>query len=141
MESVPDDAEVLFDRAYVLNATKRIVEAESAYRNLLVQSPTDSSSMHNLSIILEGRGLIEEALSLSARAAELAPQDSLITRRANRFNKRIEQRRRNKERQERLLSSSNLTRDQLEELNLLAWEATRKPGSTVERVVRKEALR
>lgn len=122
LDSVPNDAVVLFDRAYALNETRRTAEAEGVYRELLAQHPNDSNSMHNLSIILEGRGLLEEALSLSDRAAKLAPQNSLVTDRANRLNNRIEQRRRNKERQEKLLSSSNLTRDQLEELNEFYWD-------------------
>jgi DnaD/phage-associated family protein len=120
-KSVPGKALLLFDHAYALNEINRTAEAEAAYRRLLAQHPDHASGLHNLSIIVEGRGRFEEALELSDRAAKFAPQDSLIINRANRLNNRAAQRRENMKRQEMLLRSSGLARAQLEELNEFYW--------------------
>src|SRR5262249_44737060 len=60
-------------------------EAERAYRRYLELHPDSASALHNLSLILEGKGAFQEALALSEKAAALSPNDELIVRNTNRL--------------------------------------------------------
>ena len=53
-------------------------EAEHAYRCYLELVPDSADALHNLSLILEEKGALQEALTLSEKAAFLSPVDELI---------------------------------------------------------------
>lgn len=110
----PDAGSVLFDRAYGLSATGRPTEAEAAYNELLERQPENANAMHNLSILLEERGLFEKALQLSAEAARLSPDDQLITDRAAQLEKNAEARRKDLQRKEEFLSTAPVRWPQLD---------------------------
>ena len=106
LEAAPDSGSVLFDRAYGFSEVGKPAEAEAAYKALIAREPKNPNAMHNLSILLEGRDLLEEALGLSDGAAKLAPGDQLITERAAQLEKRIEPHRRELQRREQFLSTA-----------------------------------
>ena len=80
LEYTPDSGSLLFDHAYGLEKIGKPSEAEATYKKLIELEPSNPNAMHNLSVLLEERDLLEEALELSSRAARLAPGDELITR-------------------------------------------------------------
>ena len=89
LEATPDSGSVLFDRAYGFSEVGKPTEAEAAYKALITREPKNSNAIYYLSILLEGRDLLEEALGLSDGAAKLAQGDELITGRAAQLEKRV----------------------------------------------------
>ena len=72
------DVDELFDKAFSLNELGRVDEAEIIYREVIESRNNDENALHNLSLILENKGKIKEALELSNKAAALAPEDTVI---------------------------------------------------------------
>jgi len=68
----------LWNYAYHLSELGRIGEAERAYRSYLERYPDHADTLHNLSLLLEEQGNVQEALALSDKAAALSPDDELI---------------------------------------------------------------
>jgi len=71
--------------AYHLYELEQLDEAERAYRRYLELSPNSASVLHNLSLIVEEKGALQEALALSQKAAALSPDDELIVKNARRL--------------------------------------------------------
>jgi Flp pilus assembly protein TadD len=73
LKVAPDAPDLLWDHAYAHHCRGNSQEAESGYRHLLELNPKDSAALHNLSLLLNERGELEEAVLLSQKAAELSP--------------------------------------------------------------------
>lgn len=84
------DSDVVWDLAYHLNSVGHSSEAAEKYRLLIEKSPNNSSALHNLSIIVESDGELEEAVKLSEQAATLAGDDRLIVDRFNGLRKKLQ---------------------------------------------------
>jgi tetratricopeptide (TPR) repeat protein len=87
-----DIADELWSYAYTLSELGRVDEAERAYRSYLEHHPDHAATLHNLALLVEEKGLFEEALALSIRAATLAPDDELIVHGNSRLKREYEQR-------------------------------------------------
>lgn len=85
VQAAPDDESLWWLLAYHLHEIEQTEEAEHAYRRYLELSPDSASALHNLSLILEEKGNIQEALALSQKAATLAPDDELTVKNAHRL--------------------------------------------------------
>lgn len=85
IQADPDDDGLWWQMAYHLHELEQIDEAERAYRRYLELAPDSSSALHNLSLILEKKGALQEALALSQKAAALSPNDELIVKNAHRL--------------------------------------------------------
>ena len=105
LEHAPYDVNLLWDRAYAEHCRENSKEAEDGYRALLAISPDQASSLHNLSLLINDRGEIEEALSLSEKAASLSPGQDSITN----WHGELRQRRAEEEREERSRENFLLT--------------------------------
>lgn len=73
-----NDLDVLWDYAYAHHCLGHKQEAEAAYRRLLEIQGDNASALHNLSLLVHDSGRIEEALSLSEKAASLSGDDKNI---------------------------------------------------------------
>jgi tetratricopeptide (TPR) repeat protein len=73
-----NDPEVLWDYAYAHHCLDHKQEAEAAYRRLLAVQGDNASALHNLSLLVHDSGRIEEALSLSEKAASLSRDNKSI---------------------------------------------------------------
>lgn len=76
----PEDPTLLWDCAYGHHCQKSAKDAEKHYRVLLAVTPENSSALHNLSLLVEARGDISDALELSRRAASVSPDNQNITK-------------------------------------------------------------
>jgi tetratricopeptide (TPR) repeat protein len=104
-----DTDDELWSYAYTLSKLGRAEEAECAYRSYLERHPNHAATLHNLALLAEERGLLQEALELSNQAAALAPDDEIIVQENSRFKREYEEQERsrgNAAEQERLRASS-----------------------------------
>lgn len=106
VEHVPDSTDSLFDYAYSMHELNRLDESEKAYRKLLEYEPNNSSALHNLSILLEKQDRLEEAVQLSNSAISIAPDKDLILRQNNRLKQVVEQKVREKQKQDDFLRTA-----------------------------------
>ncbi len=100
-----DTDDELWSYAYTLSELGRADEAERAYRSYLERHPDHAATLHNLALLVEEKGLFQEALGLSNKAAALAPDDELIVNENSRLKREYaerEQSRQNKERAQQL---------------------------------------
>jgi tetratricopeptide (TPR) repeat protein len=75
----PDAADLLYDRAMVLEKLDRIAEAETVLRRLVELKPEDPQTLNALGYTLVDRtDRIEEGFKLIERAHKLAPADPFI---------------------------------------------------------------
>lgn len=81
---------VWFYHAWGLSELGQDDEAERIYRQLLEHTPDNASALHNLALLVEKKGLLQEALALSSKAAALAPNDKLIVNKYNRLKEEFE---------------------------------------------------
>ncbi len=99
----------LWSYAYALSELGRADEAERAYRSYLERYPDHPATLHNLAILVEEKGLFQDALVFSNRAAAIAPDDEIIVQANSRLKREYEeqeQSRRNTAEQEPLRASS-----------------------------------
>src|SRR5438128_2813315 len=78
MDASPQVNTVWFYHTWGLSRLGQNDEAERIYKQLLEHTPDNAPASHNLALLLERKGLFQEALALSSRAAALAPDDELI---------------------------------------------------------------
>ncbi len=69
----PKDVRALSGRAYVLAQMGRTDDAIAANLALLAVSPNDVSSLQNLALLYQKKGLLQDALSYARRARDAAP--------------------------------------------------------------------
>lgn len=81
----------LFDHAYALHELRHLALAEASYRKYLETDPENAPALHNLSIVLEARGMIEEAAAFSSRAATLAPTNEKMLRQRSALEAKVEE--------------------------------------------------
>jgi hypothetical protein len=81
----------LWSYVYHLSELGRTSEAERAYRSYLERHPNHADSLHNLSLLLEEQGHVQEALALSDKAVTLSPDDELIAGENARMRKEAEE--------------------------------------------------
>ena len=86
IQAAADDSALWWLLAYHLRKLRQNDEAEHAYRRSLELVPASAGALHNLSLIVEEKGALQEALALSQKAATLSPNDELITKNAQRLN-------------------------------------------------------
>ena len=72
-EYAPEDPEVLTNLGVAYHSLNRDQEAEDAYMDAIRFGATDPAVYANLSLIFEGRGQLQEAISSLERAVELRP--------------------------------------------------------------------
>ena len=92
MENSEEVNHLWFYHAWGLSKLGRDEESEQIYRQYLEYKPDDADTLHNLSILLEKKGLNQEALALSNKAVALAPNDENILRRNSRLKRAAEER-------------------------------------------------
>ncbi len=85
VQAATDDKTLWWLLAYHLHELEQIDEAEPAYRRYLELVPDSASALHNLSLIVEEKGALQQALALSQKAAALSPDDELIVKNASRL--------------------------------------------------------
>jgi len=100
------DQEVLWDWAYANHCTNDLDVAEAAYRQLLQQCRTDSSALHNLSLILEDKGRKDEAFALAEQAAALSPDSEKKVKRLAKLKSQREEEEKQRQRHEDWLSTA-----------------------------------
>ena len=86
IQAAADDSALWWLLAYHLRKLRQNDEAEHAYRRSLELVPASAGALHNLSLIVEEKGALQEALALSQKAATLSPNDELITKNAQCLN-------------------------------------------------------
>jgi tetratricopeptide (TPR) repeat protein len=85
VQAATDDDTLWWLLAYHLHELEQLDEAERAYRRYLELAPNSASALHNLSLIIEEKGALQEALALSQKAAALSPDDELIVKNSHRL--------------------------------------------------------
>ena len=104
-----DDETHLWNYAYSVWQLGKRDEAERIFRQYLENHPDDSSTLLNLSVLLEEKGQIQEAAALISRAITLDPTDERIIRQHSDLQeemKRLEEQERVKQKQEMFLRSA-----------------------------------
>ncbi len=92
---------VWFYHAWALSELGRNEEAERIYRRYLEHDPDDTDTLHNLSLLVEEKGLFLEALEFSNKAAAIAPDDEVIVQQNSRLKRAYEEQERSRQEQER----------------------------------------
>ena len=105
-QSLPEDHQPLFDKAFGLDSIGRTDEAEAAYREVISRRPASPGALHNLSLILRAKGSLDEAAALARRAVELAPDNSKMLSNASALDQELEERRVADQRQEDFLQTA-----------------------------------
>ena len=77
LRQVPDDVNEMFYLATLYEAN-RDGRAEALYQQVLARDADHVPSMNNLALLVAARGDVDEALALSRRAAELAPDSAIV---------------------------------------------------------------
>lgn len=108
----------LWDHALGLQRIGRAKEAEVEYREYLGRHPDNASTMHNLSIILEEAGLVEEAFELSKRATALNPDDVLCAQ----WYQTLKAKRDQKHKIQDMIENSHLGAEKQRELDEFYWQ-------------------
>lgn len=80
LSNFPDDAGILWLYAYYSESLGLSFQAATSYRHYLTVQPENSSVLHNLALIVNKLGNLEEAVELSDKAMALAPEDEIICR-------------------------------------------------------------
>ncbi|HVG33116.1 MAG TPA: winged helix-turn-helix transcriptional regulator [Pyrinomonadaceae bacterium] len=80
LKDFPDNTELLWKHAYYSYKERSLIPAQKSYRHLLQLQPDNYSVLHNLALIQDDVGDLQEAVELSDKAVALAPNDELITR-------------------------------------------------------------
>jgi tetratricopeptide (TPR) repeat protein len=78
-----------FDYAYSLAELGRHEEAGAAYKDLIGKEPNNAAAINNLAVIYEQRGLLDEAMKLFSRAAEINPKSELYRNNCGRTQERL----------------------------------------------------
>jgi tetratricopeptide (TPR) repeat protein len=68
MMPIEDIGEEQWDFAYFSHELGRLEEAEQAYQSYLGRNPQSASALNNLAVILETKGLFQQALTLLEQA-------------------------------------------------------------------------
>ena len=85
IQAAADDETLWWLLAYHSRKLEHLDEAERAYRRYIELVPDSDNALHNLSLILEKKGTLQEALALSQKAAALSPDDEIIVKNARRL--------------------------------------------------------
>ncbi len=109
VQAATDDKTLWWLLAYHLHELEQIDEAELTYRRYLELAPDSASALHNLSLIVEKKGALQEALVLSQKAAALAPDDELIVKNTRRLTQIDEEHQQAQQKQEGTPLWSRLT--------------------------------
>lgn len=80
LSNFPDETEVLWLYAYYSESLGLSFQAATSYRHYLAVQPENPSVLHNLALIVNKLGNLEEAVELSDKAVALAPEDELVCR-------------------------------------------------------------
>lgn len=112
VQAATDDKTLWWLLAYHLHELEQVDEAERAYRRYLELAPDSASALHNLSLILEKKGTLQEALALSQKAAALSPDDELIVKNARRLTQIDEEHQQAQQKQDGATLWSRLTDSQ-----------------------------
>ena len=75
LAALPDDPDVVYERAVALFELCRFEDAERSFARALALAPEDAWTIHQLGLLAERRGDRARAESLLARARKLAPDD------------------------------------------------------------------
>jgi tetratricopeptide (TPR) repeat protein len=118
LEVLQEEGNCLWDYALGLQHTGDLDEAERTYRQYLGRHPKCASTLHNLSIILNEKGSIQEAFELSSEAVELNPDDELIAKRYRRLKANLDQQKAIQDR----IDNSPLTAGRQRELDDFYWQ-------------------
>ncbi len=89
LQVTPDDEELWWRLAYSLQTLEQFDEAEHAYRTHLRLKPNSASAMHNLSLIVEKKGTLQEAVDLAQQATTLIPTNKHYTENYHRLSKHL----------------------------------------------------
>ena len=81
-----------FYHAWGLSKLGRDEESERTYRHYVAHAPNDADALHNLALLVEKKGLFQEALLLSNKAVALAPEDEIIVQGNSRLKRAYEER-------------------------------------------------
>jgi tetratricopeptide (TPR) repeat protein len=92
VQTVPieDIGEELWDFAYFSHELGRLEEAEQAYRSYLQRNTQSASALNNIAVILETKGLFQQALTLLEQALIVEPEKELFLNNRNRLRKKLE---------------------------------------------------
>ena len=101
-----DQGSIMWDSAYSHHMIGQVDEAERAYRQLLKLSPNNTSSLHNLALILEDKGALLEAFELSSKAASLKPDDTLIVKESVQLQAKVQKLQKEQQRREEFLRTA-----------------------------------
>lgn len=85
-----DIDEEQWDYAYYSRDTGHLEEAEQAYRSYLQRHPQSGPTLNNLAMILETKGLLQEALELMEQALRSDPEKELFRNNKQRLAKKLE---------------------------------------------------
>ncbi len=88
---VADTDDELWSYAYTLSKQGRVDEADRAYRSFLERHPDHAATLHNLALLVEEKGLFQDALVLSNRAAAQTPNDKIIVKVNSRLKRKYEE--------------------------------------------------
>jgi tetratricopeptide (TPR) repeat protein len=80
-----------WDYAYFSHELGRLEEAEQAYRSYLQRRPQSASALNNLAVILETKGLFQQALTLLEQALLVEPEKELFLNNRNRLQKKLKE--------------------------------------------------
>ncbi|HEY6004466.1 MAG TPA: metallopeptidase family protein, partial [Anaeromyxobacter sp.] len=75
VQSLPDDADAVYERGVALYELCRFDDAQRVFEKAIALAPEDPWVLHQLGLLAERRGDLERAERLLARARKLAPEE------------------------------------------------------------------